>query len=218
MKIDTITTLIADDHPIFREGLRKIIEREPGFKVVAEADTGSRALELISQQSPRIAVLDVVMPELNGLGVAREVQRRRLPTAVVFLTMFKEEDMFNEAMDLGAYGYVLKENAVSDLLNCLRAVARGEYFISPAISHLLLRRAERARGLAERSPGLADLTPSERRILGFVSQGKTSKEIAAALFISPKTVENHRVNITAKLGLHGNNALLKFALENKPRL
>ena len=102
MKTDSTTTLIADDHPIFREGLRKIIEREPGFKVVAEADTGTRALELIRELTPAIAVLDVVMPEMNGLGVARELQRLRLATSVVFLTMFKEEDMFNEAMDLGA--------------------------------------------------------------------------------------------------------------------
>ena len=189
-----------------------------GSGVLAYADTGPRALALIAEHLPAIAVLDVVMPEMNGLGVARELQRRRLPTAVVFLTMFKEEDIFNEAMDVGALGYVLKENAVGDLLNCLRSVAKKEYFISPAISNLLLRRSERARGLAERTPGLTDLTPSERRILGMVSLGKTSKEIAAALYISPKTVENHRLNVAAKLGLHGNNALLKFALENRARL
>ena len=104
--------------------------------------------------------------------------------------------MFNEAMDLGAKGYVLKENAVSDIIGCLHSVASGKHFISPAISHLLVRRTERARGLAEQTSGLSSLTPTERRILNLIARGKTSKEIATELFISPKTVENHRLNIT----------------------
>jgi DNA-binding NarL/FixJ family response regulator len=210
--------VIADDHPIFREGLCKVIERDHGGRVVAEAGDGQAALRLIRERKPDIAVLDVVMPELNGLNVARQVQRERLAVAVVFLTMFKEEDMFNEAMDAGAKGYVLKENAVSDIIACLRSVVSGQYFISPAISDLLVRRTERVRGLAGQTPGLSTLTPSERRILNYIGRGKTSKEIAVELFISPKTVENHRVNIAAKLGIHGNNALLKFALENKDKL
>jgi DNA-binding NarL/FixJ family response regulator len=113
---------------------------------------------------------------------------------------------------------VLKENAVSDIIGCLRSVASGQYFISPAISHLLVRRTERSRGLASQTSGLSSLTPSERRILNLIARGKTSKEIAAELFISPKTVENHRQNIAGKLEIHGNNALLKFALENKDNL
>lgn len=207
--------VIADDHPIFREGLRNVIVREPDWTIVAEADDGPSALRAIQEHHPDIAILDVAMPGLNGLAVARELHRLQLPTRIVFLTMFKEEDLFNEAMDLGALGYVLKDNAVTDLLRCLRTVASGSHFISPALSELLVLRAERARGLARRTPGLQDLTPSERRILRLISQGKTSKEIASSLFISPKTVENHRINIGAKLDLHGNNSLLKFALEHK---
>jgi len=210
--------IIADDHPIFREGLRKVIECDRGGRVVAEAGDGQTALRLIREHKPDVAVLDVVMPGLNGLNVARQIQREHLPVAIVFLTMFKEEDMFNEAMDLGAKGYVLKENAVSDIIGCLDSVASGNYFISPAISHLLVRRTERARGLAEQTLGLSSLTPTERRILNMIARGKTSKEIATELFISPKTVENHRLNITGKLDIHGNNALLKFALENRDRL
>lgn len=212
------TILIADDHPIFREGLRKVIETKRGGRIVGEAADGTTAIQLIQQHKPDIAVLDIVIPQPNGLGVLRTIQRQRLPVAVVILTMFKEEDLFNEAMDLGAKGYVLKENTVSDIIACLQSVAAGQYFISPAISHLLLRRTERMRGFASQTPGLAQLTPSERRILGLVSRGKTSKEIAADLFISPKTVENHRLNIAEKLGVHGNNALLKFALENRDKL
>jgi len=210
--------VIADDHPIFREGLRKVIEHDHGGRVIAEAGDGETALRLIRERKPDIAVLDVVMPGLNGLKVARQIRREHLPVAVVFLTMFKEEDMFNEAMDAAAKGYVLKENAVSDIIGCLRSVASGQYFISPAISHLLVRRTERARGLAWQTSGLSSLTPSERRILNLIARGKTTKEIATELFISPKTVENHRLNIAAKLEIHGNNALLKFALENKDKL
>ena len=210
--------VIADDHPIFREGLRKVIKHDRGGRVIAEAGDGETALRLIRERKPDIAVLDVVMPGLNGLKVARQIQREHLTVAVVFLTMFKEEDMFNEAMDAAAKGYVLKENAVSDIIGCLRSVASGQYFISPAISHLLVRRTERSRGLASQTSGLSSLTPSERRILNLIARGKTSKEIATELFISPKTVENHRQNIAGKLEIHGNNALLKFALENKDNL
>ncbi|MFO1499266.1 MAG: response regulator transcription factor [Verrucomicrobiota bacterium] len=212
------TILIADDHPIFREGLRKVIETERGGRIVAEAADGNTAVQLIRQHKPDIAVLDIVIPQLNGLGVARAVQRQGLPVSIVILTMFKEEDLFNEAMDLGAKGYVLKENTVSDIIACLQSVAAGQYFISPAISHLLLRRTDRARGFASQTPGLGQLTPSERRILGLIARGKTSKEIATELFISPKTVENHRLNIAEKLSVHGNNALLKFALEHRDKL
>ena len=180
--------VIADDHPIFREGLRKVIEHDRGGRVIAEAGDGETALRLIRERKPDIAVLDVVMPGLNGLKVARQIQREHLTVAVVFLTMFKEEDMFNEAMDAAAKGYVLKENAVSDIIGCLRSVASGQYFISPAISHLLVRRTERSRGLASQTSGLSSLTPSERRILNLIARGKTSKEIATELFISPKTV------------------------------
>ena len=209
---------MADDHPIFREGLRRVIEQHPEWQLVGEAGDGQGALELIRHHEPAIAVLDIVMPKLSGLSIAREVQCARLPTAVVILTMFKEEDMFNEAMDAGAMGYVLKENAVDDILDCLQSVSQGQPFISPAISHLLLRRAARARGLAERRPGIHDLTPSERRILQMIAQGKTTKEIATELYISPKTVENHRLNMAEKLGVHGNNALLRFALQHHAQL
>jgi DNA-binding NarL/FixJ family response regulator len=212
------TIVIADDHPVLREGLRRIIEREDAGEILAEASDGAGALRLVREHQPRIALLDVVMPGNNGLAVAREIQRLRLPIAVVFLTMFKEEDMFNEAMDLGAKGYVLKENAVNDIVECLRAVAEERYFISPAISHLLVERTKRAHALVQQNTGLGALTPSERRILHLIARGMTSKEIAGQLFISPKTVENHRLNIAAKLELHGNNALLRFALENRANL
>jgi DNA-binding NarL/FixJ family response regulator len=147
--------------------------------------------------------------------VASRVQSLRLPTRIVMLTMFKEEETFNRALDLGVLGFVLKENAVQDILDSLVAVAKGEHYLSPTISSYLVRRRGRAEVLAERKPGLDDLTKAERRILKLIAEKKTSREIAAELFISPRTVEAHRANISQKLGLRGSNSLLQFAIENR---
>ncbi|HYE32570.1 MAG TPA: response regulator transcription factor [Methylomirabilota bacterium] len=210
--------VIADDHPIFREGIRRVLEKHPDLAIVGEADDGKAALRLIAEHEPEVALLDISMPGLSGLEAARELGKSKSTTKVVLLTMFKEEDMLMEAMDAGVRGYVLKENAVLDIVSCLRKVAAGEYFISPAISHLLVKRNTRARELAQERPGLASLTPMERRVLALIADGKTSKEIGKELFISPKTVDNHRFNTAAKLGLHGPNALLKFAMEKRSSL
>jgi DNA-binding NarL/FixJ family response regulator len=134
------------------------------------------------------------------------------------LTMFKEERLFNEAMDAGFLGYVLKENAASDLVECIHAVAAGRAFISPVLSPFLLQRGERVKTLATEKPGLEKLTPAEQRIIKLIAADFTSKEIAEKLGLSPHTVENHRSNISAKLGLSGSHSLLKFAYDNKSSL
>ena len=126
-----VTVVIADDHPIFRRGLCEVIEEDASVKLAGEADHGQAALQLIQQFKPTVAVLDHDMPRLNGLQVARAVRQQKLGTALVMLTMFKEERLFNEAMDAGFLGYVLKENAAQDLLNCIHAVAAGNPFITP---------------------------------------------------------------------------------------
>jgi DNA-binding NarL/FixJ family response regulator len=213
-----ITILIADDHPIFRMGLRKIIEAERGLTILDEADDGQSALEKAQQLKPDIVILDVNMPVMDGFEFARKVRQRNLEVAVIFLTMYKNEDIFNEALDLGARGYVLKNSALTDIVACVRAVAANEYYISPALSSFLLKRRNRADILVERKPSLRDLTPTEVRILKLISESKTSKEIAAELFISYRTVENHRANICAKLNLHGSNSLVKFAIDHKSEI
>jgi DNA-binding NarL/FixJ family response regulator len=207
--------LIVDDHPLFRQGLRQLVEADARFELVGEAGNGNDALAFIQQRKPGIALLDVNLPGLSGLEVAGRVQSLRLPTRIVVLTMFKEEETFNRALDLGVLGFVLKENAVQDILAALVAVAKGEHYLSPTISTYLVRRRGRAEALAEHKPGLADLTKAERRILKLIAEKKTSREIAAELFISPRTVEAHRANISQKLGLRGSNSLLQFALENR---
>jgi DNA-binding NarL/FixJ family response regulator len=214
----TITILIADDHPLFRKGLRQAIEAEPSFRIVDEAKDGESALRKMVDLRPAVAILDIDMPGKNGFEVAKEAAILSLPVSIIFLTMYKEEDMFSAAMDLGTKGYVLKENAGSDIIDAIRAVAGGKYYISPLISDFLVRRGEQSRLVRKQHPLLETLTPAERRILKLISENSTSKQIAELLHISPKTVENHRVNIVKKLNLQGAHSLLKFALENKSLL
>jgi DNA-binding NarL/FixJ family response regulator len=213
-----IRVVIADDHPLLRRGLLQVIESDPRLKVVAEAGDGETALAQIEELNPHIAVLDVDMPGLNGLGVAREVEKRKLPVKIIFLTIHSEEDLFHAAMDSGASGYLLKDSASAEIVTALRAVAERQEYVTPSLSAYLIRRCRQLQALAERQPGLRDLTPTERRILSMVARQRSSKEIADELFIHYRTVENHRTHICQKLGLHGNNALLRFALEHRSEL
>ena len=212
---ERITVLIVDDHPLFRQGLRQAVEADRRFDLIGEAGSGGDALKFIEERKPAVALLDVGLPDLSGLEVARELQSRRSPTRIIILTMFKEEETFNRALDFGVRGFVLKENAAEDVLNSVAAVAAGDHYLSPSISGYLVRRRRRTEELAAKKPGLEDLTKAERRILTLIAEKKTSREIAAELFISPRTVEAHRAHICTKLELHGSHSLLQFALENR---
>ena len=213
-----ITLLIADDHPLLRAGLRQVIATDPGLQIIAEAADGATALQLLAEHQPDVAVLDIEMPNLTGFALLRELRAQHIATAVVFLTMYHEEEMFNEALDLGALGYVLKDSATTDITGAIRAAASGQPYISPAISAYLFNRATRKTALVQQLPGLNDLTPTERRVLKLIAENKTSKEIAVELFISYRTVENHRANICQKLQLKGSHSLLKFAFDHKSEL
>ena len=211
---DEIKILIADDHPIFREGLRRLIEKELGFRVVAEAEDGEIAFDLIKTHLPAVAVLDLDMPTRDGFAVAALVQQLDLPVKIVVLTMHKDELHFNRAIDLGISGYLIKDGAVHEIINCLKSVNAGHEYFSPAVSSILMDRGRRT-GQAQHQFGLSDLTPTERRVMYLLSDLKTSREIAADLGVSPRTVENHRAHICSKLGLQGTHALVKFALEHR---
>ncbi len=204
-----ISILIADDHPIFRRGLRMVIESDANLKIVAEADDGEIALGEIKRLEPQIAVLDADMPKIDGLSVARTIQTENLTTRAVFLTMHKDEAIFNAAIDVDVKGFVIKDSAATDIVNCIKEVAKGGSFFSSVLSGFLLNRRN-----APKSP-LENLTMSERRVLRLIADGKATKEIAEELFVSPRTVDHHRANIAAKLDLKGKNALLTFALTNK---
>ncbi len=207
-----VTIIIADDHPIFRSGLRQIIDGERRFSVVADCADGEAVLQAIEKEKPDIVILDVNMPKMSGFAVAKELRRRQIKCEIVFLTMHSEEAMFNKAMDLGAKGYVLKDSAAVDIINCLQAVANGQNYTSPAITTYLFKRATRG---AQKTNSIEDLTPTERIVLRLIAEYKTSKEIADELCISHRTVENHRYNICQKLNVSGSNALVKFALRHQ---
>lgn len=210
---DSITILIADDHPILRQGLRHLIEREKDFRVVGEAGDGEQALQEIAARTPDVVILDVDMPKMNGLAVLEKLSAHDSATRVILLTVHDEEEFFSEARRLGARGYVLKDSAVEDIVKAVRAVAGGGNFISPSLAaHLFApsRQSDRA--------DLSALTATEREILKLIAEYKINREIADALFISPHTVKAHRRNICQKLALEGNHALMKYALENKTRL
>ncbi len=213
-----IQVVIVDDHPLFRQGLRQAVESDSRFEVVGEAANGPAALEMITKLHPDVAVLDVNLPGMSGLDVASALRAKKSKTKLAVLTMLKDEQAFNKAMNLGIQGYVLKENLGVEILNCIAAVSRNQAYVSPSLSDFLLRRRSQADMLASHKPGLDDLTIAEKRILKRVASGKTNKEIGAELFISPRTVESHRANICEKLELTGTNRLLQFALENRDAL
>jgi DNA-binding NarL/FixJ family response regulator len=211
------TIVIADDHPLLRKGLRQMIETLPDTDVM-EAENGEEALRIIRERRPFLALLDIEMPKMTGFDVAKRVNEEALPVAIIFLTMYNEEQVFNKAMDTGVKGYVLKENAITEVLLCIAAVSEGKYFLSPSISDFLIRRNSRLSAPAQESSGLSLLTPAERTVLKLVATMKTNLEIAGTLNISIKTVHNHRNNICDKLGLRGAHALLKFAAEHSSQL
>jgi DNA-binding NarL/FixJ family response regulator len=212
-----ITVLIADDHPIFRKGLREIITAEPRLQLVAEVEDGARALQAIRAQLPQVAVLDVDMPQQDGITVARTIKDEGLPVAVVLLTMHRNERFFNAALDLGVAGYVLKDSAVSEIVSAIRAVSVGNRYITPLLTDYMLNRRH-TQTQSETMTGLSTLTDAERRLLKLIAQYKSSQEIADELFISIRTVDRHRANIANKLDLKGAHALLHFALEHKGQL
>jgi DNA-binding NarL/FixJ family response regulator len=207
--------VIADDHPVFRFGLRQIIEAEPGFDVVGEADHGEAARDLIQKARPAIAILDVAMPKLDGLALARFLQKEEAPVKIILVTMYREEKLFKKALEAGVKGYVLKDSAASDIISCIKAVDAGQNYTSPELTTYLVSRVRQGDAVREARSGVETLTATELRVLALLAEYKTSKEIAQELFVSPRTVETHRNNICQKLGIHGSHALMKFALAQK---
>jgi DNA-binding NarL/FixJ family response regulator len=206
-----IPVLIADDHPIFRRGLRAVIDADPHLRVIAEAGGGRQALELLRAGRARVAVLDISMPDLDGLTVLEQSRTWPRPPRVALLTM--HDDYVERAFALGALGYLLKENAEDEVVACLHAVDRGDRFIGAGIGW-----RPRPGGGVERGGALAALSPGERRVLRLLAELRTTRDIAGLLCISPRTVQNHRAHMCVKLELRGPKALLRFALEHRDEL
>ncbi len=207
-----ISILIADDHPIVRQGLRQVIERDATLRIVAEANNGSEAIEKVRKLQPHVVILDIDMPEMDGFTAARTLRDEGLATNLIFLTVHREEQFFHAALELGAHGYVLKDSAVSDIVTAIKAVAAGQHFVSAALTSALINRTQRHLAQTPHLPSLNDLTPTERRVVQLLAQYKTSRQMADELGISHRTVQTHRQNICQKLNLQGQHALVKFAL------
>ncbi len=210
-----IRVVVADDHPVFRAGLVQILSASEGITLAGEAGNGEELLRLISEERPDVVLTDIDMPRKSGLEVAESVKGEPGAPKIILLTLFEDESFFNRALDLGVAGFLLKENAPSDILTAIRSVHSGKYYISSFVSDFMIRRSEGTRQLESRFPGLKHLTASEKTVLMLISQGKTSREISDELFVSIKTTETHRSSIARKLNLTGPNALVKFAAEIK---
>ena len=207
----TTRILLADDHTLVRRGVRLILESEPDLEVVAEAADGAEALELARKQAVDLAILDVSMPRMSGLQAARELSRRMPGTPILMLSMHDNEQYFFEALKAGASGYVLKSAADEDLVDACRAALRDEPFLYAGVTSTLVRDfLERVRR-GERIPR-AVLTPREEEVVKLIAEGHSSKEIADLLTISHRTVERHRANVLAKLGMRDRTELTRYAI------
>jgi DNA-binding NarL/FixJ family response regulator len=202
-----VKILIADDHGIVRSGLRLLLERQPDIEVVAEAADGAEANEIAVRERPDLAILDVKMPKLTGLQATREIKRQAPEVSVLILSMHDDERYLFEALKAGASGYVLKAQADTDLLAAIRAVQRGEPFLTPEAQRALIRDV-----LERGAAGEEQLTTREEEIVKLVSEAHTSREIAAILHLSEKTVENHRANAMRKLGMRDRVELVRYAI------
>lgn len=201
--------VLADDHAIVLKGLRGLLASEPDLQVVAEEMNGEAALGSIRRLAPEVAVLDIEMPGMSGLDVAKKVAEERLSTAVVLLSVHRGSQFVAAAVEAGVGGYVLKEDAPADLLAAIRATMRGELYLSPRVTRPALA------ALREPDAGDPKLSPRERDIVRLLADGLSSKEIAVALTLTPKTVDTYRQNIMAKLGLHSVAAIVKYAIRHR---
>jgi DNA-binding NarL/FixJ family response regulator len=202
-----IKIVVADDHIIFRQGLLKMLQSTGDIEVVGDTGNGNEVIPLIVKEQPDIAVLDISLPGVNGFDIAEEMQKEGIGTKVIFLTMHNDPLTAKKAMQLNAFGYVIKDNAFEDLLYAIRSVASGGKFISPSVSDKILSFS------GPREPVKQILTDREREILRLIASGLTNRQIAAKLFISIKTVETHRAKIMQKLDVHTTAALVRYAIK-----
>ena len=195
-----------------------MLETDASLEIVAEASNGREALQLAKECSPQVVVLDINMPDMSGASVAEALKGDGYSGAVMFVTMEKSSVVLQQAIDLGVNGYLLKNSKAQEIIDAVRAVARGESYFSPSVANLLVQKVQAGRSLSESVNGLDSLTPTEKTVLRLVASDRTSKEIASDLGVSVRTVEGHRARITKKLGLSGAHSLVKFAFEHREAL
>jgi DNA-binding NarL/FixJ family response regulator len=206
-----IHILLAEDHVLVRAGIRALLQRLPDVVVVGEASTGREALALAGALHPDIVLMDIAMPDLNGLDAAARLAREEPRTKIIILSMHAAEEYVRQALQAGAAGYVLKDAAPAELELAIRAVARGETFLSPGVSRQVMEGYVSGRGV-EKPHGLERLTPRQREVLQLVAQSKSTKDIAFDLGLSVKTIETHRAQLMDRLDIHDVAGLVRFAV------
>jgi two-component system response regulator NreC len=209
-----IRVLVVDDHAIMRDGIRALINEQEDMHVIGEAEDGRTAVELAGRQHPDVVLMDIAMPLLNGLEATRQIKRDYPDIQVLVLTMYDHEEYVRQVLATGASGYILKRAAATDLVAAIRAVARGDAVLSPAITRMVIN--EYLRGdIVQASEESDKLTPREREVLQLIAEGHTSREIARLLDLSIKTVQAHRTSLMQKLDLHDRGELIKYAIQKK---
>ncbi len=207
------TVLIVDDHPLFRAGLKSIIANCSEFEVIGEAANGREGIEKTKELKPNMVVMDLSLPDQNGIDVTRKIKNILPETRIMILSMHSKIDYITEAFQVGATGYVVKESASERLVDCLKAISKDEYFLDTSISHKVVKSLMESDKKEAKitDAGYDTLTPREQQIMRLLADGISAKDIAKELFISPKTVENHRTNIMNKLDLHSAMELVRYA-------
>jgi len=205
--------IIIDDHPLFREGLKTIISRDDRFKVIGEAGSGHEGLEITKKLKPDLVIVDISLPDQSGIQLTRDLRRLFSETKILIVSMHSKIDYIAEAFQAGATGYVVKESASERLLQGLKSVVKGDYYLDSSVSHAVVENLMKSPLKAAKitDADYASLTPREQEVMRFLAEGLSSKAVAEKLFISPKTVENHRANIMSKLGLHSTIELVRYA-------
>jgi DNA-binding NarL/FixJ family response regulator len=203
-----VTVVLAEDHQIVRQGIRALLDRE-GFEVVAEASNGQEAVQITHAHKPEIAVLDVGMPIMNGLDAAQEINRTAPSTKTILLTRHDDDQYVLAALKAGVRGYVLKSQATFDLVQAIREVNRGGYYLSPGVSRTVIDAF-----LTKSDLGNSQLTARERQVLQLISEGRTTKEVATVLGVSVKTAESHRTRLMQKLDIHATAGLVRYAIRH----
>ena len=211
----TVRVLLADDHGIVRRGLHYLLERSPGFEVIGEAGDGREAVRLAEELNPDVIVMDIAMPNLNGIDATAQIVRRRPETGVIILSMHSDETYLVRALSAGAKGYLLKDSAEADLIRAVQAVSQGRPFFSPAIAQTLLEDYMRRLQQQNLKDSYDLLTDREKEVLQLLAEGKSNKEVASLLSLSLYTVETHRSNLMQKLNLHSTAEIVLYAVRKK---
>lgn len=205
--------LIIDDHPLFREGLKSIIGRDKRFEMVGEAGNGREGDRMARELEPDLVLMDISLPDRSGIDLTREIRSHLPQTRILIVSMHSKVDYITEAFQAGATGYIVKESASERLLHALEYVSRGDYFLDSSVSHKVVKRLMESSTKVEKitDATYGTLTPREQEVMRLLAEGLSTKKIAEKLFISPKTVENHRSNIMNKLDLHSTHELVRYA-------